>query len=79
MTLGEVVFWYSAIILVLLLALGVLLFRRKAAFTQLDWHRLFGSKGKTLTGDIWLKLFLATFIALFAGVIIAVCLLQINS
>ncbi|MGH7827665.1 MAG: hypothetical protein ACREQ7_21125 [Candidatus Binatia bacterium] len=84
MSLGELVFWYLMIVLVLLLAFVVLLLRRKAggkpAFTQTDWRFLFGSpKEKVLTGEFWLKIFLATFIALSMGVIIAVFVLPYGS
>jgi hypothetical protein len=80
MTLGELVFWYSTIFLVLLLAFVVLLLRRrvggKPVFTQADWRFLFGySKEKVLSGEFWLKIFLAIFIALSLGVIIAVFVL----
>ena len=80
MTLGELVFWYATVLVVLLLALAVLVVRRKAGgkpvFTQADWRFLFGSsKEKVLTGEFWLKVFLATFIALSLGVIIAVFVL----
>jgi hypothetical protein len=84
MTLGEVAFWYSTIVFVLLLAFVLLLIKRKAdgkpAFTQADWRFLFGSsKEKVLTGDFWLKLFLATFIALSLGIIIAAFVLPYGS
>ena len=80
MTLGQVAFWYSTIVFILLLAFVLLLLRRKTdgkpAFTQADWRFLFGSsKEKVLSGNFWLRLFLATFIALSLGVIIAVFVL----
>jgi hypothetical protein len=56
MTIGEFIFWYSVIIFVLLLALALLVIRRKAGgkpiFTQADWRFLFGSpKEKVLSGE----------------------------
>ena len=84
MTLGEVALWYSTTIFVLLLAFVLLLLRRKtdgkSAFTPAGWRFLFGSpKEKVLTGDLWLRLFLATFIALSLGVIIAVFVVPYGS
>jgi hypothetical protein len=80
MTLGELVFWYSAIFFVLLVAFVLLLLRRrvggKPVFTQADWRFLFGhSREKVLSGEFWLKILIAMFIALSLGVIIAVFVL----
>jgi len=80
MTLGELVFWYATLFFVLVVAFVVVLLRRKAsgkpAFTQADWRFLFGSpREKVLTGEFWLRIGIATMIALSLGVIIAVFIL----
>jgi hypothetical protein len=78
MTIGELVFWYSSLFLAFLVALIVELLRHKSAgkrfFTHPDWHWLLGSL-KRFHGEFWLKVGLAVFIALSAGVIIALFIL----
>jgi hypothetical protein len=87
MTIGELVLAYGAIASALVLALAVVLIRRKSTGKQIlqlgkqlltlpSWRLLLGSPGEKLwTGAIWLKMFLAAFIALCAGVIIIVFVL----
>jgi uncharacterized membrane protein YhaH (DUF805 family) len=80
MTIGELVFWYASVFFVLLLALIVMLLRHRAShkpvFRQPDWRSLLAHfRGKVPRGEFWLKIFVATFIALTAGVIIAVFVL----
>ena len=78
MTIGELVFWYLSLFFVFLVALIVALLRHKSAgkrvFTQPDWQFLLGSL-KHFHGEFWLKVGLAVFIALSAGVIIALFIL----
>lgn len=80
MTIGELVFWYACVFLVLLLAMAVLLLRRrsgsKTSSPQPDWRALFVRfKEKVPPGDFWLKIFIAAFTALAAGVILVVFVL----
>ena len=76
MTIGELVFWYACIFLALLVALIALLLRQKSGAKklslQLDWRPVFVRFKENVPGsDSWLKIFVAGFIALAAGVIIA--------
>lgn len=75
MSIGELVFWYSSIFFILLLALIVLLLRSKTKgkrlITRTDWRSLFDRfQGKALGGEFWLKILIAAVIALSAGLII---------
>jgi hypothetical protein len=80
MTIGELVFWYACVFLVLLLAMAVLLLRQRSAgktfSLRLDWRPTFACfKEKVPRGDFWLKIFIAAFIALAAGVVIVLFVL----
>ena len=75
MSIGELVFWYSSIFFILLLALIVLLLRQKTRgkrlFTRTDRRLLFNCfKERALRGESWLKILIAAFIALSAGLMI---------
>ena len=78
MTIGELVFWYTSLFLVFLVALVVALLRHKSAgkrfFAQPNWRFLLESLMQ-FHGEFWLKVGLAVFIALSAGVIIALVIL----
>lgn len=84
MTIGELVFWYACIFCVLLLALVVLLLRKRAVRKEFssvpDWRAIFaGFKEKAPRPEFWLKTFLAAFIALAAGVSIVIFILPYGS
>jgi hypothetical protein len=80
MTIGELVFWYACVFLLLLLAMALLLLRErpgsKTSSPRPDWRAMFVRfKEKVPRGDFWLKIFIAAFTALAAGVIIVVFVL----
>jgi hypothetical protein len=80
MSIGELVFWYSIIFCILLLALFVVLLRRKTKskglFARTDWRLFFDCfKEKALRGESWLKIVIAAVIALSAGLMIVVFVL----
>jgi hypothetical protein len=80
MSLAEVVFAYVTIAVVLIAAMVVVAIRDKASgksiFTRENWNfQLALRPRKTLTGEMWLMIFIAAFITLCAGVIIVVYVL----
>ena len=80
MTIGELVFYYACIFLVLLLAMALLVLTRKPGSkifpAQPDWRAMFSRFKETAPpGEFWLKMFIAAFTALAAGVIIVVFIL----
>jgi len=80
MTIGEMVFYYASIFVVLLLAMTVLLLWKRSGSkmfpAQPDWRAMFArSKEKVPGGEFWLKIFIAAFTALAVGVIIVVFVL----
>jgi hypothetical protein len=80
MSLTEVVFGYAAIAVLLIAAMVLVAIREKAGgrsiFARANWNFLLALRpGKMLTGEMWLMLLIAAFIALCAGVIIVVFVL----
>ena len=78
MSIGELVFWYATLFLVLL-TLFIIVFRRRQAagkivFPQVDWRFMLQSI-KEVRGEFWLKMFIAVTITASAGVIIAIFVL----
>lgn len=78
MTIGELVFRYASLFAVFLVALIVAIRRYKSAgkrvFVQPNWRFLLESLTQ-IQGEFWLKVGLAVFIALSAGIIIALLIL----
>jgi hypothetical protein len=75
MTIAQLVITYGIIAFFLISAFIILLVRRKSdvkkIFTAPDWRSFRFSYKEVLNGEFWLKMFLATFIALCTGVIVA--------
>ena len=87
MTLAQAIFYYAALFFVLLVAFIWLLLKRKVNgatapaeaprrapwILRLDWKDWLTLRpGQLLTGAMWVKVLLAAFVALSAGVIIVV-------
>ena len=80
MSLAGLVFAYATIAIVLVAAMVGVAIREKASgrsiFARANWNFLFALRPrKTLTGEMWVMLLIATFITLCAGVIIVVYVL----
>jgi ABC-type spermidine/putrescine transport system permease subunit I len=80
MTMDQLGIAYGTVAFFLLLPFIILLVRRKAevkkVFTLPSWSSCRLSYKEALSGELWLKLFLATFIALCTGVIVALTALS---
>ena len=79
MSIGEVVFLYATVFLVLLTLFIIVLRQRKAegkrVFPDIEWTFIFQFFQQVLRGEFWLKMFIAATIASSAGVIIAIFVL----
>lgn len=87
MTLTQAVVSYAVVFFVLLIGLGIALWRYKVSWPKLPrlqvnhvdwrvmfggWHKVFEDEKQTLAnGEFWLKVILSTFIALCVGVSLA--------
>lgn len=88
MTLTQAVVSYAIVFVVLLIGLGISLWRYKTSWPKLphlpaikvNWRERFGKDLHHLAnGEFWLKVLLSTFIALCAGVSLATFMMPYGS
>jgi len=86
MTMTQAVVWYAIVFIVLLLGLGLSLWRHRISWPKLprlalaNWRAKFDREKQNLAnGEFWLKVLLATFIALCAGVSLATFMIPYGS